>query len=138
MVICPSRELAQQSLREFDRLKGSKKFKGRLLDSLSVTEDNNAVKRLDCAITTPLKLIHLLREGKISIKSTTAMVLDEADKLLDMGYVRSVVGGVNFRLPFLFVLLTDLLALGLIMACVCMSDGRDHDWDWQQRSDGSL
>eukprot|EP00388_Colpodella_angusta_P016010 GDKJ01039684.1.p1 GENE.GDKJ01039684.1~~GDKJ01039684.1.p1 ORF type:complete len:549 (-),score=150.10 GDKJ01039684.1:59-1510(-) len=88
LIIQPSRELAQQTLREFQVLIGSKKFKARVLDGqLSVTDAaTSSARRLDLCISTPLKMIQLLKEGQINFKELQHLVLDEADKLLDMGF----------------------------------------------------
>jgi len=86
LVVCPTRELAQQSLREFDRLRGSRKFRGRLVDKINFGSGDEGVRRVDFAVTTPLKLVQLLRDGKVTLDGVQYLVLDEADKLLDMGF----------------------------------------------------
>merc|ERR1719359_2562174 len=80
LVIDPTRELAQQTLRELEKLTKMKQFRGRLLDKL--VGDGQNISRLDVAVSTPARLVQLLREGKIS--------LDEADKLLDLGFAPQI------------------------------------------------
>ncbi|PFH31190.1 DEAD/DEAH box helicase domain-containing protein [Besnoitia besnoiti] len=87
LVICPSRELARQTQREFDSLAGARGFRCRLLDEQKLRQDQtSSVKRLDAAITTPLRLVQFLRDGRVSLAQCRHVVLDEADKLLDLGF----------------------------------------------------
>lgn len=83
LVVAPTRELAQQILREASHLvsKCSKEFRVKFVDNLP---DN--VKRVDVAIATPLRLVQLLNEGKVSLADTRIAVFDEADRLLDLGF----------------------------------------------------
>src|SRR5690606_14687374 len=52
------------------------------------------VKRLapgvDVLIATPGRLTDLLREGDVSLAETTWLVLDEADRMLDIGFIIDV------------------------------------------------
>lgn len=89
LIIDPSRELAKQTLDEFVKLTVGRKWTGRLLDKLCGDKAQN-IKRLDVAIATPSRLAQLLREDRISLDSTKHMVLDEADKLLDMGFAPQI------------------------------------------------
>merc|ERR1711988_1744299 len=88
LVIDPTRELAQQTLRELEKLTKMKQFRGRLLDKL--VGDGQNISRLDVAVSTPARLVQLLREGKISLDATRYVVLDEADKLLDLGFAPQI------------------------------------------------
>merc|ERR1719356_1524031 len=89
LVIDPSRELAKQTLDEFTKLTEGRKWTGRLLDKLSGEKARN-IKRLDVAICTPLRLAQMLREDRISLDTTRHVVLDEADKLLDLGFAPQI------------------------------------------------
>ncbi|CAE8617318.1 unnamed protein product, partial [Polarella glacialis] len=89
IVVDPSRELAKQTLDEFTKLTAGRKWSGRLLDKLS-SEKAGQLKRLDVAICTPLRLVQLLRDNKISLDTCKHLVLDEADKLLDMGFAPQI------------------------------------------------
>ena len=87
LVVDPSRELAKQTLDEFAKLTSGRKWNGRLVDKLS---DKSNIKRLDVAVATPLRLVQLLRDNRISLDSTKHLVFDEADKLLDLGFAPQV------------------------------------------------
>merc|ERR1711939_78168 len=88
LIIDPTRELAQQTMREFDRLTQHKKFKGKLLDKPMNAE--NKAQKLDLAIATPARLCQLLQDGLMSLDDTKHLVLDEADKLLDLGFAPQI------------------------------------------------
>ncbi|KFG47182.1 DEAD/DEAH box helicase domain-containing protein, partial [Toxoplasma gondii p89] len=89
LVVCPSRELAKQTQREFDSLAGARGFRCRLLDEQKQSVDQAAsqAKRVDAVVTTPLRLVQFLRDGRVSLAQCRHIVLDEADKLLDLGQV---------------------------------------------------
>mmetsp|Transcript_76911 Transcript_76911/g.152237 ORF Transcript_76911/g.152237 Transcript_76911/m.152237 type:complete len:580 (+) Transcript_76911:42-1781(+) len=86
VVIDPSRELAKQTMDEFAKLTVGRKWVGRILDRLTAKNS----KKLDLAVATPLRLAKLLQEGQISLKDMKHLVLDEADKLLDLGFAPQI------------------------------------------------
>eukprot|EP00921_Rhytidocystis_pertsovi_P010574 GHVQ01017018.1.p2 GENE.GHVQ01017018.1~~GHVQ01017018.1.p2 ORF type:complete len:532 (-),score=55.45 GHVQ01017018.1:2631-4226(-) len=88
LVVCPSRELAQQTKREFDLLVGNKKYRSRVLDK--TVKDNQNLRRLDLAVSTPMRLIQLCRDQRVSMQDCECLVLDEADRLLDSGFAGQV------------------------------------------------
>lgn len=90
LVILPSRELAVQIVREFDALRGHKNFKCRILERQTSQQSNGARRRLDMGVTTPLKLVQLVRDQQVSLNDCRHVVLDEADKLLDMGFAPQI------------------------------------------------
>ena len=83
LIVDPTRELAQQTVQEAEHFVSScsRKFQIKLLDNHSPDS-----KRLDVAVSTPLRLIHYLETGALTLKHTRVLVLDEADKLLDLGF----------------------------------------------------
>lgn len=93
LILCPTRELAQQvsaNIRNF----------GRLLSNLRVLElcgglaQNHQVKSLEygCHIIvgTPGRVLQLLQNKKLDLSSVSSFVLDEADKMLDMGFKEDI------------------------------------------------
>jgi len=85
LVVSPSRELAHQTLRQFELLRGKKPFKGRLLDKSTASDQN--LRRVDLAMATPLRLIQLLRDARVSLHHTQLLIVDEADKMFDTKFV---------------------------------------------------
>ncbi|PHJ25721.1 dead deah box helicase domain-containing protein [Cystoisospora suis] len=88
LIVCPSRELARQTQREFDRVAGHRGFRCRLLDEKNVgaCDQISSFKRLDAAVSTPLRLVQFIRDGRVTLSQCRHLVLDEADKLLDLGF----------------------------------------------------
>jgi ATP-dependent RNA helicase RhlE len=92
LVLTPTRELALQIEEE------TKKFAQRLnIKSLAIfggVSQNNQVKQLrqgvDILIATPGRLLDLIQQKIINLKSLTHLVLDEADRMLDMGFINDV------------------------------------------------
>lgn len=87
LIVAPTRELANQIVREAENLLNhcSKKFRVKFIDNLP---DN--LKRIDIAVATPLRLVQLLNEGKLSLRDTKVAVFDEADRLLDLGFSQQI------------------------------------------------
>lgn len=84
VIVAPSRELARQICRQVDLINARKDIRCRLLDILVNIE--TGLKRIDILVSTPLKLCQMLQDEQISIAQTQMLILDEADKLLDMGF----------------------------------------------------
>ena len=59
---------------------------------VGMSHDLRGIKRLDLAVCTPLRLVSLLREQRISLDATRFLVFDEADKLLDLGFAPQWLG----------------------------------------------
>lgn len=89
VVIDPTRELANQTMGEFLKLTAGRKWSCRLLDKLTGDKAQN-IKRLDVAVSTPLRLAQMLKENRVSLDATRTLVLDEADKLLDLGFAPQI------------------------------------------------
>ncbi len=92
LILTPTRELAQQ-VEDFIRSYG--KFTH--LQSLSVyggVNMNNQVKRLergvDIVIATPGRLLDHLNRRSVDLSRVECLVLDEADRMFDMGFINDV------------------------------------------------
>ncbi len=93
LVVCPTRELAAQVAREVRRL-------GRRHEGLQVLvvaggeairEQKAALKRgVHVVVGTPGRLLDHLTRGTIETNAITTVVLDEADRMLDMGFQEDV------------------------------------------------
>jgi len=88
LVLAPTRELAQQIQEVADqfgkasRLKNTCVFGGAPKGPQLRDIENGA----EIVIATPGRLIDFLEVGKINLRRTTYLVLDEADRMLDMGF----------------------------------------------------
>lgn len=88
LVLCPTRELAIQvaeSARDYAR--GSELFVGLLYGGTSVDKDLRGLRAgYDVIVATPGRLIDHLERGNVDLSGIQVLVLDEADRMLDMGF----------------------------------------------------
>ena len=92
LILCPTRELASQiadSFRAYGRnvqLKHTVVFGG--------VSQHHQVKSLkagvDVLIATPGRLLDLMNQGFIDLRAVEILVLDEADRMLDMGFIHDI------------------------------------------------
>lgn len=92
LILVPTRELAVQIETVIrDLAKGSRIFTALVLGGVS---RGGQVRRMaqgvDILIATPGRLADLMQEGAISLAETRFLVLDEADRMLDMGFINEV------------------------------------------------
>ena len=92
LIMVPTRELATQVKEELDPL-----LKGKSLTALAIygganiEEQIKAIKRgIDIIVATPGRMIDLLEREEISLQSLEMVVLDEADRMADMGFLPQV------------------------------------------------
>ncbi|KAN0018490.1 hypothetical protein ACTFIU_011108 [Dictyostelium citrinum] len=92
VIIAPTRELAQQIYRNFRLLSKGKPFRicvlSKNLHNQSTNE--NLIKNYDILITTPLRLVYLIKENLLSLNKVEYLVFDEADKLFDKNFQEQV------------------------------------------------
>jgi ATP-dependent RNA helicase RhlE len=92
LVLTPTRELAaqvQQNVKDygqFEDLRSTVIFGG-VSQKPQVSTLRNGV---DILIATPGRLIDLNNQGLLSLKQVEILVLDEADRMLDMGFLRDI------------------------------------------------
>jgi len=95
LLLAPTRELAAQIFREVERLAQGKKFKiGLLSKALAATKGEagreggrvgGVLGGYDVLVTTPMRLVQVVREGGVDLANVQTVVLDEADKLFELG-----------------------------------------------------
>ena len=92
LIISPTRELANQitdSIKKYGRY--LKINSVTITGGISYTLQNRLLsKPVDILIATPGRLLDLFQQRKIKLKDTEIMVLDEADRMLDMGFVPDI------------------------------------------------
>ncbi len=92
LILTPTRELAIQIQESFDaygrnlRLKNTVVFGG----VSQVPQVAQLKSGVDILVATPGRLLDLMSQGIISLKDIEIFVLDEADRMLDMGFVHDV------------------------------------------------
>lgn len=93
LVIVPTRELALQVAREFEKL--AKHLRVRVAaiyggQSMRLQVDKLSDRSCNIIIATPGRLIDHLDRRTVSLDKTSFVVLDEADRMLDMGFIDDV------------------------------------------------
>ena len=100
LILTPTRELAMQVSEEFNLL--NKQFKlqmALLIGGVSFTEqDQKLSKGVDVIVATPGRLLDHIERGKVIIKEVKLLIIDEADRMLDMGFIPDIIK-VNQLLP---------------------------------------
>ena len=93
LILAPTRELAQQIRDSLDALSGGE---GRLRIALvvggrSINPQIGAMRRgADILVATPGRLIDLLDRRAVRLDRTRYLVLDEADQMLDLGFIHAL------------------------------------------------
>ena len=92
LVLCPTRELAAQVAENFDTYaKHVKLSKALLIGGVSFTEQDKLIdKGVDVLIATPGRLLDHFERGKLLLTGVQIMVVDEADRMLDMGFIPDI------------------------------------------------
>jgi ATP-dependent RNA helicase RhlE len=92
LILTPTRELAVQileSLKTYGRhlpLRATQIFGG-----VGQNPQVDAMRRgQDVVVATPGRLIDLIQQGHVKLDSVEIFVLDEADRMLDMGFIRDI------------------------------------------------
>jgi ATP-dependent RNA helicase RhlE len=92
LVLCPTRELAAQVAENFDTYaKHLKLTKALLIGGVSFNEQDKLIdKGVDVLIATPGRLLDHFERGKLLLTGVQIMVVDEADRMLDMGFIPDI------------------------------------------------
>ncbi|WP_439524366.1 DEAD/DEAH box helicase [Marivita sp.] len=92
LVLCPTRELAAQVAENFDiYAKYVKLTKALLIGGVSFKEQDLLIdKGVDVLIATPGRLLDHFERGKLLLTGVQVMVVDEADRMLDMGFIPDI------------------------------------------------
>lgn len=92
IVMVPTRELAQQIGGVFDTIAKHTKTKAYALYG-GVEQDPQIQKLqdgIDVLITTPGRMFDLINQGYVDLKNVETLVLDEADRMLDLGFIDDI------------------------------------------------
>jgi ATP-dependent RNA helicase RhlE len=92
LVLAPTRELASQiaeSARAYSRF--SRMSVVTVFGGTSVNKNRQEVQRgVDILVATPGRLIDLIEQGALTLNSVEILVLDEADQMLDLGFIHAL------------------------------------------------
>ena len=92
LVIVPTRELAQQVEKEFESLsQGTRLYATCLIGGTNVEKDIKRLRKGNHLIVgTPGRLMDLANRGALKLNEISVLVLDEFDRMLDMGFVTDI------------------------------------------------
>jgi superfamily II DNA/RNA helicase len=92
LILCPTRELAAQVAENFDTYgKHCKLTKALLIGGVSFGDQDKLIDRgVDVLIATPGRLLDHFERGKLMLSGIEIMVVDEADRMLDMGFIPDI------------------------------------------------
>ena len=91
LVIAPTRELASQIAGEFIKFSEGKHLGvTAVYGGVSINEQRRKLERTNIIVGTPGRLLDLLNRGMLSLDTVHTVVLDEADRMLDMGFIRDI------------------------------------------------
>ncbi|MED5199040.1 MAG: DEAD/DEAH box helicase [Gemmatimonadota bacterium] len=100
LVLCPTRELAQQVCDDSEALaKGTRVRAASIYGGVGYDPQLKALKEgFEVITATPGRFLDHLGRGRVDLKNVHTFVLDEADRMLDMGF-RPQIEGVLRELP---------------------------------------
>jgi superfamily II DNA/RNA helicase len=92
LVIEPTRELADQVSEAFEKYaKGQRLSWALLIGGVSFNDQETKLDRgVDVLIATPGRLLDHFERGKLLLTGVQMMVVDEADRMLDMGFIPDI------------------------------------------------
>jgi ATP-dependent RNA helicase RhlE len=107
LILAPTRELAQQITEHLRHLAKHTKLRiTPVYGGVAMRAQINALRRgTDVIVATPGRLIDLMQQGEAHLQRVSILVLDEADRMLDMGFlppVRRIIAKLPNRQQTLF------------------------------------
>tara|TARA_Y100000310_G_C20701599_1_gene830452 strand:- start:3014 stop:4492 length:1479 start_codon:yes stop_codon:yes gene_type:complete len=92
LVLAPTRELAIQVSKEIESLQGQKKLSVlSVYGGSSISQQIKALRKgVDIVVGTPGRTMDLMRRKELRLEHLTYLVLDEADEMLNMGFLDDI------------------------------------------------
>lgn len=92
LILAPTRELAVQigeSIRVYSRYLGIRHTV--IVGGVNQNRQVKAMARgVDILVATPGRLLDLVKQGHVALHSAQTLILDEADRMFDMGFIRDI------------------------------------------------
>lgn len=100
LVLAPTRELAVQIQQEITKFGKSSRIRNTCVYGgvPKGSQIRDLSRGVEVCIATPGRLIDMLESGKTNLRRVTYLVLDEADRMLDMGFepqIRKIIGQIR-------------------------------------------
>ncbi|NQE04908.1 putative ATP-dependent RNA helicase [ANME-1 cluster archaeon GoMg1] len=91
LVLTPTRELAIQVAAEFEKIGGRRIRVALIYGGASINTQIDRLQRgVHVAVGTPGRIIDHIDRGTLRLNKTETVVLDEADRMLDMGFIKDM------------------------------------------------
>jgi superfamily II DNA/RNA helicase len=92
LILAPTRELAAQVAQSFEKYGVNHKLSlALLIGGVSFDEQDRKLDRgVDVLIATPGRLLDHFQRGKLMLMGVEILVIDEADRMLDMGFIPDI------------------------------------------------
>jgi ATP-dependent RNA helicase RhlE len=92
LILSPTRELATQICESFDDYARHVKLRHTaIFGGVSQFRQEKALERgVDVIVATPGRLMDLMEQGVVDLSAIKILVLDEADRMLDMGFINPI------------------------------------------------
>jgi ATP-dependent RNA helicase DDX5/DBP2 len=118
LVLAPTRELAVQIQQEASKFGSSSKIKTTCIYGgvPKGPQVRDLQKGVEIVIATPGRLIDMMESNNTNLRRVTYLVLDEADRMLDMGFdpqIRKIVSHVRLLTPVFVIYMCMLVALSI-------------------------
>ena len=98
LVLTPTRELALQVEQTFQTLGKHTQHRSQVIFGgvSEVNQIRDLKQRPEIIVATPGRLLDLVRQQKINLQAIEVLVLDEADRMLDMGFIHDMKAVLKF------------------------------------------
>ncbi|MBH0038644.1 DEAD/DEAH box helicase [Pseudoalteromonas sp. SWN166] len=91
VILTPTRELAQQVFASFEKYAQGTNINGALAyGGASIGPQIKALKTAQVIVATPGRLLDHIVKGSVILSSVDSLVFDEADRMLDMGFIDEI------------------------------------------------
>lgn len=91
LVIVPTRELCNQITKEFRKFtKYRKTYIVEIYGGVSINPQMDHLRHADVVISTPGRLLDHLSRGTVNLSGIRILILDEADKMFEMGFIDDI------------------------------------------------
>ncbi|XP_062117209.1 DEAD-box ATP-dependent RNA helicase 57-like [Humulus lupulus] len=90
VILCPTRELASQTIRECKKFAEGSKFRIKLMTKQLIRKADLSKFSCDILVSTPLRLKLAIRKKKLNLSRVQYLVLDESDKLFELGLLKQI------------------------------------------------
>lgn len=90
LILVPTRELCKQITDEFFKFSERGFITSSVYGGVSIENQIRKIKKSSVIIATPGRLLDIMQRKGISFKELKYLVLDEADRMLDMGFIMDI------------------------------------------------